>query len=214
MKLSEGLNVNISEVKNIIFDWGGVITDLNVDSVILAFKNLGYYHFDEAFAHDVNRNYFLQFETGKITEPQFLQILHQHLNPEVTDPQILDAWNSILGDMPAERWTVLNEVKKSYRTFLLSNTNSLHVSFYAHKLSTIYGRKGFDHLFEKIYYSHIVGMRKPDRNIYEFVLQDSRLVPGETLFIDDNPENIAVALDLGIQTYHLAAPVTLTDIFC
>ncbi|OFY54067.1 MAG: hypothetical protein A2Y87_08395 [Bacteroidetes bacterium RBG_13_46_8] len=214
MKLSEGLNVNISEVKNIIFDWGGVITDLNIDSVILAFKNLGFHHFDKAFAHDTDQSFFLGFETGKIKEPEFLKILRKYLDRDVTDRQILDAWNSILGDLPPERWTILNEVKKTYRTFLLSNTNSLHVSFYSQKLSAIYGRNGFDHLFEKIYYSHILGMRKPDRNIYEFVLQDSRLEPGETLFIDDNPENITTARELGMKAYHLAAPVTMTDIFC
>jgi epoxide hydrolase-like predicted phosphatase len=214
MKLSEGLNVNISEVKNIIFDWGGVITDLHIDSIIHAFKNLGYHHFDASFAQHVDQNYFLRFETGKIEEQEFLKTLRKHLNPEVTDTQILDAWNSILGDLPAERWTILNEVKKAYRIFLLSNTNSLHVSYYSGKLSTLYGRNGFDHLFEKTYYSHLLGMRKPDRNIYEFVLHDSRLEPGETFFIDDNPENIATARELGIKAYHLAAPVTLTDIFC
>ena len=214
MKLSEGLNVNISEVKNIIFDWGGVITDLNIDSVILAFKNLGFHHIDKAFAHDTDRNVFLRFETGKIKEAEFFKFLRKQLNRDVTDRQILDAWNSILGDLPAERWTILNEVKKSYRTFLLSNTNSLHVSFYTRKLSTLFGRNGFDPLFEKTYYSHLLGMRKPDRNIYEFVLRDSRLEPGETLFIDDNPENIATALELGLKAVHLAPPVTLTDIFC
>ena len=214
MKLSEGLNVNTSEVKNIIFDWGGVITDLHIDSVILAFKNLGFHQFDKAFAHDADQNFFLRFETGKIQEAEFLKILHDHLNRDVTDLQILDAWNSILGDLPAERWTILNEVKKSYRTFLLSNTNSLHVSWYAQKLSKLYGRNGFEPLFEKIYYSHQLGMRKPDRNIYEFVLKDSRLEPAETLFIDDNPENVATAAELGLKTVHLAPPVTLTDIFC
>lgn len=214
MKLSEGLNVKPSEVKNIIFDWGGVITDLHIDSVILAFKNLGFHHFDKAFAHDRDANFFLRFETGKIKEAEFLNNLRKHLNRDVTDLQIQDAWNSILGDLPAERWTILNEVKKSYRTFLLSNTNSLHVSYYKQKLSVLYDRNGFASLFEKIYYSHQLGMRKPDRNIYEFVLQDSLLKPAETLFIDDNAENIATAMELGLKAVHLVAPVTLTDIFC
>jgi len=214
MKLSEGLIVNIFEVKNIIFDWGGVITDLHIDSILHAFKNLGYHHFDEAFGKEINQNYFIRFETGKIKDREFLENLREHLDPGVTDHQILDAWNSILGDLPAERWTILNEVKNTYRTFLLSNTNSLHVSFYREKLEKQYSRKGFDHLFEKIYYSHDFGMRKPDRNIYEFVLKDSRLVPGETLFIDDNSDNIATALRLGIKAYHLVAPEMLTDIFC
>jgi FMN phosphatase YigB (HAD superfamily) len=214
MKLSEGLNVNISEVKNIIFDWGGVITDLHIDSIILAFKNLGFDRLDEAFARDADQNFFLRFEIGKIKEGEFLQILHNHLHPEVTDRQILDAWNSILGELPAERWIILNEVKKSYRTFLLSNTNSLHLSYYSQKLSALYGRDSFGHLFEKTYYSHILGMRKPDREIYEYVLNDSRLDPCKTLFIDDNPENIATAQELGILTYCLTAPLTLKDIFC
>jgi glucose-1-phosphatase len=213
MKLSEGLNVKPSEIKNIIFDWGGVITDLNLDSIVRAFKDLGFHHFGESFIHNRGRNYFLRFETGKIKETEFLKFLRKQLSPDVTDRQILDAWNSILGDLPADRWNMLVEARKSYRTFLLSNTNSLHVSYYTQKIGNLYGQKGFEPLFEKIYYSHQLGMRKPDRDIYEFVLQDSRLKPGETLFIDDNLENIATALELGIKTYQLAAPVTLTDLF-
>ena len=80
MKLSEGLNVNISEVKNIIFDWGGVITDLNIDSVILAFKNLGFHQIDKAFAHDTDRNVFLRFETGKIKEAEFFKFQIPKIN--------------------------------------------------------------------------------------------------------------------------------------
>jgi epoxide hydrolase-like predicted phosphatase len=213
MKLSEGLNISGSEIKNIIFDWGGVITDLHVELTINAFHELGFQHFSESIFRDEKQSIFFRFETGKIDEPAFLHELKKYLNPHVSEAQILDAWNALLGDLPAERWMLLKKLKHAFRTFLLSNTNSLHISYYSRKLEKLYGIYGYNHLFEKVYLSHQLGMRKPDRDIYEFVLKDSSLDPAETLFIDDNPDNIATARQLGIISYQLVPPVTLMDLF-
>jgi epoxide hydrolase-like predicted phosphatase len=213
MKLSEGLNVNIAEVKNIIFDWGGVITDLHTERTIQAFHELGFRQFSETVFRKEGPNLFLRFETGKVDEAGFLNELKQYLNPGVTHDQIRNAWNALLGDLPAERWILLKSLKHMFRTFLLSNTNSLHIAYYSGRLENLYGVYGYQHLFEKVYLSHLLGMRKPDREIYEYVLKDSRLEATETLFIDDNPDNIATAQALGIQCYHLVAPETVMDLF-
>ncbi|MBN2275605.1 MAG: HAD family phosphatase [Bacteroidales bacterium] len=213
MKLSEGLNIQGSEIKNIIFDWGGVITDLHPELTINAFRAMGFKHFDEAFSQDENQNLFLQFEMGKIDESAFINELKRQLDSHVTDKQVLDAWNALLGDLPAERWMLLKNLANDYRIFLLSNTNSLHITYYFSKLEQLYGIYGYNHLFEKVYFSHHLGMRKPNRNIYEFVMKDSALLPEETLFIDDNPDNIDTARQLGITAYHLLPPLTLTDLF-
>jgi epoxide hydrolase-like predicted phosphatase len=213
MKLSEGLNITGSEIKNIIFDWGGVITDLHPELTINAFRELGFQHLSESFSGIENQNLFLRFETGKIDEAGFLQELKQYLNPGVTAAQIAEAWSALLGDLPAERWMLLKNLKHDFRIFLLSNTNSLHISYYFPRLEKLYGIYGYNHLFEKVYLSYEMGMRKPDRNIYEFVLKDSGLDPAETLFIDDNPGNIATARALGIRCYQLVPPATMMDLF-
>ncbi len=213
MKLSEGLNVNIAEVKNIIFDWGGVITDLHPERTIRAFRELGFRQFSDAVFRSEAPNLFLDFETGKISDSGFLNALKQYLDEAATDERILDAWNALLGDLPAERWMLLKNLKHVYRIFLLSNTNSLHIAHYSERLEKLYGVYGYHHLFEKVYLSHLLGMRKPNRDIYEFVLKDSGLAPAETLFIDDNADNIATARQLGIQCCHLVAPATVMDLF-
>jgi epoxide hydrolase-like predicted phosphatase len=213
MKLSEGLNISGSEIKNIIFDWGGVLTDLHFEKTIGAFHALGFRHFEESFSIADDHSFFLRFEIGKIDEAAFLRELRKHTRHPVSDQQLLDAWNIMLGDFPGDHWRLLENIKSSYRTFLLSNTNSLHISYYFRKLETLYGTYGYSHLFEKVYFSHILGMRKPEPVIYEFVLRDSNLDPSSTLFIDDNPLNIETAVKLGIKGYHLAPPVTLLDIF-
>jgi putative hydrolase of the HAD superfamily len=213
MKLSEGLNISGSEIKNIIFDWGGVITNLHFDRSIEAFRRLGFHQFQESFFLQENHSFFIQFEMGMIAPAVFISELKKFLPADVTDDQILNAWNAMLGSLPAERWSLLEQLKGHYRTFLLSNTNSLHIDYYFSLLQDVYGTYGYTHLFEKVYFSHLLKMRKPNRNIYEHVLQDSRLEPAETLFIDDNPHNIETALQLGIRGYLLSPPHTLTDIF-
>jgi putative hydrolase of the HAD superfamily len=213
MKLSEGLNITASEIKNIIFDWGGVITDLHVEKIVNAFKGLGFQQIEDFFLKDDNDNFFLLFELGLIDEPEFISKLRRFLKQGVSDKQIIDAWNTILGDLPSERWELLKSLKNSYRIFLLSNTNSLHVSYYNLFLEKKYGTNGYEHLFEKVYFSFKLGMRKPDLKIYEFVLLDSKINPEETLFIDDNYDNILTASQLGIKCYHLVPPFTLSDLF-
>lgn len=213
MKLSDALDVNISEVKNIIFDWGGVITDLDIDAIVRAFKMLGHHRLEEVFLDGPQRDHYLRFETGKTGPGEFLDVLREHMEPGVTHTQILDAWNTLLSDLPHERWTILKGIASQYRIFLLSNTNSLHVAYYRERLAKRFGGNGFEGIFEKTYYSHLLGMRKPDREIFEFVLEDSRLVPDQTLFIDDNQENIAMAKELGMMTLHLVPPLAFMDIF-
>jgi putative hydrolase of the HAD superfamily len=123
------------------------------------------------------------------------------------------AWNAMLGVLPEERWNLLGSISQYYRTFLLSNTNAIHLNYYFNYLQGIYGTFGYLHLFEKAYFSHEIHMRKPNADIFEHVVTDSGINPGETLFIDDFIENIETASKLGFQTIHLTKPRTLTDLF-
>jgi glucose-1-phosphatase len=212
MKLSDSIQAN-SQIKNIIFDWGGVISNLDFVKCNNAFKNIGFYDFENSYSLLKQKNLFCDFEKGLVTPDFFRKELRKMTTGEITDTDIDEAWMSMLCDLPCDRWRILQDVKEYYRTFILSNTNAIHVEGYFKYLHGIYGVEGYRHLFEKVYFSYEIGMRKPDREIFDFVLKDSGLEASETLLIDDTPQNIETAQKLGIQTYYLQPPFTLADLF-
>ena len=114
--------------------------------------------------------------------------------PELTDAQIDHAWNSLLVGVPKGNHELLLSLKSKYRTFLLSNINPIHYNHIMNYLKNDFGFEGNDHLFEKVYYSHLIGKRKPNAEIFEQVLTENNLDPAETLFIDDSPQHIATCL--------------------
>jgi len=213
MILSDAIYTGNPEIKNIIFDWGGVITDLHLEATKKAFIALGLKIFDEGIPHKAHDDLFIPLETGRITPDEFRSRIRRYATAALSDDQIDTAWNAMLGVLPEERWNLLGKVRNHYRTFLLSNTNSIHLNYYFHYLQGIYGTFGYTHLFEKSYFSHLLGMRKPNADIFEHVRDDARLQPSETLFIDDFAENIETAAHLGFQTIHLVAPLSLTALF-
>jgi glucose-1-phosphatase len=213
MILSEAKDNHKNEIKNILFDWGGVITDLHLDASKKAFRDLGLTIFDEHVPHDPLDKVFIPFEIGNISPEEFRNNIRKLSANPLTDTMIDGAWNAMLGLLPEERWKLLESISQSYRTFLLSNTNAIHLDYYFSYLQGIYGTYGYTHLFEKAYFSHEIHLRKPNADIFEFVLLDSGIKPQETLFIDDFIENIETARILGFQTVHLTKPRTLVDLF-
>jgi putative hydrolase of the HAD superfamily len=202
-----------NKIKNIIFDWGGVITDLHFDVTKNAFLELGLAIFDETVPHDPNDSLFIPFETGKISPSEFHDKIRNLSKVYLSDDIIDNAWCALLGELPVERWEILEKAAKYFRTFILSNTNAIHQPYYYGKIEKLYGTYGYAHLFEKTYFSFELGLRKPNADIFEYVLKDSGIDPSETMFIDDFEENILTAKSLGFQTIHLKAPLTLTDVF-
>ena len=128
----------------------------------------------------------------------------------MSEDQIIDAWNALLLDFPRERIDLLKKIKTRYRTFLLSNTNSIHLKEFQERLHTEQGVY-LEDLFEKAYYSHVVKLRKPHADIFNLVMNENNLVPAETLFIDDTESNFPEAQRLGIQIYHLKHGMSITD---
>ncbi len=213
MILFDGTKNGKTEIKNIIFDWGGVITDLQFEASRTAFRNLGMTLFDDWLPQEPMDKIFLPFEIGIISSREFRDRLREFSPKILTDEMIDHAWNSMLGNLPAERWKLLESTQKKYRTFLLSNTNAIHVEYYSRYLQGIYGTYGYSHLFEKIYFSFELHLRKPNREIFEYVIEDGMIQPGHTLFIDDSLDNIKTARSLGFRTAHLKPPQTLVDLF-
>jgi len=213
MILSDAIYTGKTEIKNIIFDWGGVITDLHFDASKTAFHDLGLFIFDEKVPFDPLNKIFIPLEIGRISAGEFRDNLRKLSSKLLSDEMIDQAWNAMLGALPVERWKLLESTRYRYRTFLLSNTNAIHLEYYSRYLEGIYGTYGYVHLFEKAYFSFELHLRKPNRDIFEFVLEDSRLMAEETLLIDDSLENIESALKVGLQAIHLKKPRTLVDLF-
>ena len=204
----------VPDVKNIIFDLGGVILDIDYNRPIEAFKKLGAGDFKTLYSQQSQASFFNKFEKGEITPAQFRKKMREHLPEKVTDEEIDAAWCSMLGELPSPRIVVLKMLAKmNYRLFLLSNTNSIHIRAFTKYLDDTYGKNLFKKLFEKVYYSSQIGMRKPTKKIFEHVLKENDLKASQTLFIDDSTQHIEGAKKLGIQTHLLQEPDTINDYF-
>jgi len=207
------MNDILKGIKNIIFDLGGVIINIDYNITIEKFKLLGIKNFDNLYTQLRQDPWFDLYDKGGISSDQFVSIIKKYLPSDVSPEQIIDAWNAMLLDFPPERADLLRKLKTKYRTFILSNTNELHIDYYFSLLEKWYGISDMSPFFEKQYYSYLMGKRKPDAEIFEFVLQDSRLNPRETLFIDDSIQNVNAAAGCKIVAYHLQPPETIMDIF-
>lgn len=190
-------------IKNIIFDLGGVLLNIDYQATINAFKKLGMKDFDEFFTQAAQHQLFDRLDKGEISPVAFRNELRRLSGLEVSDEEIDSAWNAMLLDLPAKRLALLERVGKRYRTFLLSNTNSIHYPAYMDYLNRHYGIADLSALFNKQYLSFQVGMRKPDREIYTHVLSDQALQAGETLFIDDSFQHVEGAREAGLNAVWL-----------
>jgi len=183
-------------IDTIIFDFGDIFINLDKEATPLALKKLGLKEWNSNL-DALN----LEFEKGKISETEFM-IGFQNYIPNATINQIREAWNAILLDFPLYRLEFLQMLSQKYRLFLLSNTDSIHIEQFQHKAGIPFYRD-FYQCFEKVYFSFELGMRKPDSAIFEFVIKEHNLLPKNTLFVDDNLQNIESAEKLGLQVWHL-----------
>ncbi len=201
------------KIENIIFDFGGVILDIDPQIAVNEFVKLGFKDVEKLLTPDFIEGILGKFEKGIFTPEIFRKKLRGFLNVDVTDQDIDNAWNALLYDIPRERIEVIEQVKKHYNIFLLSNSNELHYDLFVRDLQLRFGYREFDELFHKAYFSFDLHLLKPDPNIYEFVLNQHNLNPDETLFIDDRLDNISVARNLGIKGFQLEKPMKVRDMF-
>jgi putative hydrolase of the HAD superfamily len=204
----------MQNIKNIIFDYGNVIFMLDFQKSRQAWIDIGIDNADSFYGHKVQDPVFTDFEKGDIDARGFRERIRQIAGkPDLTDDQIDHAWNSLLVGVPQGNHELLLSLKSKYRTFLLSNINAIHYDHIMKYLKADFDFDGNGHLFEKTYYSHLVGKRKPEAEIFEQVLTENNLDPAETLFIDDSPQHIETAKKLGINTYLMTAPDSLQAFF-
>lgn len=190
-------------IKNIIFDLGGVILNIDYHLTIDAFIKLGFENFDAVFTQAKQTGIFDKLDKGLVSPEEFRNGVRELAGKPFSNEQIDYAWNAMLLDFPPHRLKLLEQVNAQYRTFLLSNTNQIHIDVYNQILFNTFGVKDLSHFFEKEYYSHEVHMRKPDAEVYELILKQNGLKKEETLFIDDTEQHIEGARAVGLYAYHL-----------
>ena len=198
-------------IRNIIFDLGGVILNLDPAATQKAFETIGLADFEKHYTTIRQTGCFDDFDRGKISEKEFRDHLKKFLPATITDDAIDKAWNAMLLDLPKERLDLLQSLGKKYRLFLLSNTNEIHVTAFSSYLQKEFGFSDFSSYFERWYYSCRIGKRKPDVEIFQFVLNENGLIAEETLFIDDSPQHVEGAKKVGIKSYLLPAGKDICD---
>lgn len=204
---------NFNSVNTIIFDLGGVILNIDYNLTAKEFEKLGVEDFNDLYSQFKQSNLFDDLETGAVTPEQFRTNFRLETDLNVTDQQIDNAWNAMLLDLPQERITLLQELKKHFNLYLLSNTNEIHYQEYVAKIERENGITNFNSLFTKAYYSHELGLRKPNPAAFQHIVTENNLVAANTLFIDDSPQHLVGAKEVGLQTHHLVSPETILDLF-
>lgn len=192
--------IPLKNYKNIIFDLGGVILNIDYSLTESAFVDLGIKDFEKLFSQAKQKHLFDLFDKGAISPADFRNEIKKHLNSHLQNDVIDEAWNAMLLDLPKPRLDFLQKIKTTHRTFLLSNTNQIHIDSFHNYLKTHFGLDNLLGYFEKVYFSYEIGMRKPDAEIFKLVLEENNLNPQETLFIDDSLQHIEGAAKTGINT--------------
>jgi FMN phosphatase YigB (HAD superfamily) len=183
-------------IHTIIFDFGDIFINLDKQATIEGLKKLGLTEWNENL-NQLN----LQFEKGEIPEEDFLLGIQKHV-PNASLVEILEAWKAILLDFPLYRLEFLQKLSKKYRLFLLSNTDSIHIETFEQETGISF-YSDFYQCFEKVYFSFEIGMRKPDAEIFNYLIQKHELSVKNTLFVDDKKENTDAALSLGFHVWNL-----------
>jgi len=190
------------EIKNIIFDLGGVLLNINPLLSLMEFERVSGIDQKELTKRLVNEQIFQKFDTGSISPAQFRSELCRIMNINVSDPEIDRAWNILIQDFPSPRMQLLQQLRKNYRVYLLSNTNSIHFEHYTREFYEKYGIPMVD-LFDRVFVSHEIGIHKPDAGVYTYVLTNAAINASETLLIDDTLINIEAAALQGIRGIHI-----------
>lgn len=193
----------MANVEAIIFDLGGVILDIDISKTNEAFRRLGFKRIDEYFGLGHAGNFFRDYEDGTIGDEEFVEKVRQTVGDHISREEVIGAWNALLGEFPSERIQYLEGLKEHYRLFLFSNTNGIHLEAFSKIFESSFTGRNLDELFEKTYYSHIEGFRKPDPKGFHHIVKENSLSPGRTVFVDDALVNVEAARKAGLRGLHL-----------
>ncbi|MFN8135934.1 MAG: HAD family phosphatase [Bacteroidales bacterium] len=203
---------NTPNIRNIIFDLGGVLLNINPLLSLLELGKISETDIETLKTRFTTEGIFEKFDTGSIDAGQFRRMLCQILNRTVSDTEIDRIWNMLLLDFPVHRLEMLQQIRGNYQVILLSNTNIIHFEKYTADFFENY-RIPFTSLFDKLFLSYEIGIHKPDVGIYTYVLENAGINAEQTAFFDDSLANIRAAEQSGIKTFHIHNGIDVTDFF-
>ncbi len=187
-------------IKNLLFDFGNVLFDIDLPSIDRHLQQLAGQQYPAAREQLLRDGIFDLYETGGLSTADFLDAVRLAVQPPLPAEQVQMAWNSIFIGMPAPRFEILLRLRQRYKVFLLSNINALHEQWIAGYIVREHGIQDYEsRYFDGVYFSHLIRLRKPNREIYEYVLADAELRPEETVFFDDMEINVLAAEQVGIH---------------
>ena len=199
----------MAAIKNLIFDLGNVLYDIDFKKMNTAFTSIGIEGMDKHFTLNKSHPLFLDLEMGFINEQAFYDGVRALVNLPLSNEQIQFAWNALLVGFRKNSIEWIKQNNTKYNTFLYSNTNQIHHDYFIVEFENKVANYSFVSLFKTPYYSHEMGMRKPDPASFTYILEKEGLLPAETLFIDDNEPNIIAAASVGLQVLHLKEGLTV-----
>ena len=202
----------MNKIKNIIFDLGGVILNLDYTKTVDEFKKIGLLNFQDLYSQKMQNILFDDFEKGEVSSAEFISSLIDSENLKIKEIDFINAWNAMLLEIPVKKLEFIDALKKDYKVFLLSNTNEIHINKFEDDLKKNNMLNQFYKCFDKVYYSSRMGKRKPEENCFKQVLGENQLVPQQTLFIDDSIQHIKGAKRVGIETFHLEKNKSIIDL--
>lgn len=198
-------------IKNIIFDLGGVIIDIEYKRTSAAFRKLGALNFDEVYTQSKQDRLFDDYDVGKTSSAEFRAVLKKRLNLVVSNEEFDHAWNAMLLGLPRERLDFIKSLRRKYKVFLFSNTNDIHLKEVFNICNRENGFSTFDGYFDKEYYSNIFGKRKPNPESFTSILHENKLDADETLFIDDSLQHVLGARAARLHAIHLTPDKNIYD---
>ncbi|UCG27258.1 MAG: HAD family phosphatase [Bacteroidales bacterium] len=202
----------MKRIRNIIFDLGSVLLDIDVDRTLSSFDEIGIPGRDLVAIYKEKDNFFLLLERGEINANTFRDNLRNLSRNHLSNDQIDTAWNAMVIGFEAVKIELLKGLKNKYDLYLLSNTNEIHEPVYARQFIETSGGASLHEIFTKVYYSYVVKRSKPDPEIYRHVLNDARLIAEESLFIDDLQSNIEAAAEFGLVCHRFTEYENLKDV--
>ena len=192
----------MQHIKNIIFDFGNVLMDINLPAIEQKFRVLWGDAFEQASARLTRDRIFDLYETGGLSTEEFVEAIRFAGPSPLSEEEVVQAWNGIFIGMPRHRFELLLRLRQQYKVFLLSNINALHERWIADYMVREHAIHDYEmRYFDGVYFSHLIRLRKPERDIFEYVLADAEIQPGESVFFDDLESNVEAARQTGIHAF-------------
>ena len=189
----------MKEIKNIVFDFGGVLIGIDRDKAVKAFQEAGVKEAEQLLGEYHQQGIFQEVEDGRMDAETFRKELSGMCGKELTYKEVESGWKGFVTEVPQYKLDYLNELRKKYKVYILSNTNP-YMMGWARSSELTFAGKPLDAYVDKIYASYEIGVTKPGRGIFDYMIKDTGLDPAETIFVDDGASNIAMGQELGFVT--------------